>query len=196
MKRTGIVTLKADHCKGAYSPPGMSLNSWFTMSTAREVKYVDMYEPYFLALTGSFPDFDPRFRGWGGNKSIQEFQMAVDGYKFILLPNVFTFVPETPNEGKMHPPPSDPYLIDRAWQEIGSKRGCSSCTFWACIQNCPGLVNKNSMASSAASSSSSSMSLIMNSIQPQPIITKHTITESIKINMDNLSTEQIEGQKI
>eukprot|EP00298_Acanthocystis_sp_HF-20_P014406 c20758_g1_i2.p1 GENE.c20758_g1_i2~~c20758_g1_i2.p1 ORF type:complete len:447 (+),score=190.17 c20758_g1_i2:28-1341(+) len=177
LKNSGVIELKAAHAPVAYSPPGVSLDKWFTLSTAQDVRFNDGYEPYYLALTGSIPDFDPRFRGWGGNKCIQTFQMAIDGYKYVLLPNVFTFVPDTPDQSKRHGPPPDPYLIERAWTELGEKRGCRSCTYWGCIQNCPFLIDRKSTSASASASSSSAtssetMASIMDTIEPMPIKSK------------------------
>jgi len=194
MKNSGLVELKASHVPVAYSPPGLGVNRWFSLSSAQQIRFSDGYEPYYLALTGAIPDFDPRFRGWGGNKCIQSFQMALDRYKFILLPTVFTFVPDTTDQAKRHSPPPDPYLIDRAWAELGRSRGCSSCTFWGCVQNCPHLLDGNSAAaSSAAALGAPTMNTLMNTAEPNPIAKMGSLAAIPLVKMDAIPVVKVDA---
>jgi hypothetical protein len=135
-----VIDVKAPHFRKAYTPPSITPDKWFNMDRAHSTRFGDSYEPYYIVKTGSAPPFDPRFRGWGANKSIQTFTMAVNHYKFIVLPNVFTFVDDTPSRSWDHSPPPDPEMVDQAWKEMGAKHGCSTCDLWSCIERCPSLL--------------------------------------------------------
>jgi len=133
----GYVDCKAPHFYRAYKPPSINLENWFGVGDLQRTKYGDSYEPYFIALTGSFPLFDERFVGFGGDKSFLEMTMAARRYGFYILPNVFTFVPDTRNMAMTHAPPADPEFMRATWRKFGEQYGCSECEPSHCIKSCP-----------------------------------------------------------
>jgi hypothetical protein len=145
------VTVKAPQFPRAYKPPTISFDTWFGMNDVKATGFSDSYEPYYIGVTGAIIEFDPRFAGWGGNKSIQTLTMATSGYRFMVLPNVFTFVPDVPSQSSRHSPPPDPRIIENAWKEIGRQHGCSSCNPTSCVRNCPWIVDPRRMSVAGSS---------------------------------------------
>eukprot|EP00298_Acanthocystis_sp_HF-20_P017209 c21694_g1_i1.p1 GENE.c21694_g1_i1~~c21694_g1_i1.p1 ORF type:complete len:467 (+),score=133.66 c21694_g1_i1:2-1402(+) len=134
-----VVTTKAPHFQTAYVPE-IGLKEWAEMKSAVTTPYHDLYEPYYIRRTAKTPEFDPQFVGWGGNKAIQAFAMAIEGYRFVLLPNVFSFVSDTPQTSLNHKPPANPKLPEHVWSQMGKRRGCDTCLPISCVKSCPWLL--------------------------------------------------------
>jgi len=136
---SGVVTVKAPHFPPAYTP-SIGLNAWANLKSSTTFSFTDLYEPYYIRRVTRAPEFDTKFIGWGYNKSIQTFTMAVNGFRYVVLPNVFTFVTDTPEQSFNHKPPADPNLPNLAWNQLGKLRGCDECDPNNCIKKCPWLL--------------------------------------------------------
>eukprot|EP00298_Acanthocystis_sp_HF-20_P008960 c18015_g1_i1.p1 GENE.c18015_g1_i1~~c18015_g1_i1.p1 ORF type:complete len:483 (+),score=208.25 c18015_g1_i1:36-1451(+) len=202
-----IIDVKAPHFHQAYEPPSLPLSKWLNLESAQYTRYADNYEPYYIIRTGVAPKFDPRFKGWGGNKVIQSLTMAVNRYKFLVLPKVFTFVDDTPKQSQNHAPPSDPHLFDIAWKEIGSKHGCGSCSVWGCVSVCPWLVEGEGKATAVSLSSKKETEIknndqipILSENKKEDVIEKQQVDTKTKlpipvspksINIEPVKTKQL-----
>eukprot|EP00298_Acanthocystis_sp_HF-20_P014108 c20639_g2_i1.p1 GENE.c20639_g2_i1~~c20639_g2_i1.p1 ORF type:complete len:456 (+),score=181.79 c20639_g2_i1:23-1369(+) len=141
----GYAVCKAPQFLKAYKPPTVSLSKWLSNTDIERTDYGDAYEPYFIAATGHFPRFDPRFVGFGGDKAFQTITAATSGYGFYILPNVFTFVSDTRKMSSTHAPMSDRGFILKMWKELGKQYGCHSCWHPShCVEKCPWMVKKSS----------------------------------------------------
>lgn len=62
---------------------------WEKTETPYFVRWGGCFEPYLLAKANLFAEFDGRFVGYGLNKIQKILQLAVEGVKFAVLPDVF-----------------------------------------------------------------------------------------------------------
>lgn len=88
------VTTKHPYFAAAYSIPTISFVEWTNMTAPKLLPVKDAFEPYFIMRRSANQFFNSRFVGYGGNKVSLTFKMQLNGWRFKLLPGVFTFAPE------------------------------------------------------------------------------------------------------
>jgi len=85
--------------KGIHAHAPTDYNKWITSYSPYEVAYEYSYEPYVVIRRDLCPLFDERFIGYGNDKSSHSYELAVAGFKLIVLPEPFII-------HKNHPSPA------------------------------------------------------------------------------------------
>eukprot|EP00930_Biecheleria_cincta_P004771 TRINITY_DN105700_c0_g1_i1.p1 TRINITY_DN105700_c0_g1~~TRINITY_DN105700_c0_g1_i1.p1 ORF type:complete len:461 (-),score=56.78 TRINITY_DN105700_c0_g1_i1:89-1291(-) len=88
------VTTKHHHNPASYGIPTISFRQWANMTVPQLLPLKDAFEPYFIIRRNAHQLFNTRFVGYGGNKVTLTFKLQLSGWRFQLLPRVFTFAPE------------------------------------------------------------------------------------------------------
>ncbi|KAF2075262.1 hypothetical protein CYY_003438 [Polysphondylium violaceum] len=112
MVKNGVVSpsnLKV--CRKCHSSSNFQL--WSQTDKTFEAKYQWIYEPYLIFNKSETEWFDERLKGYGFDKNTHAFVMAVQGYRFMVLPNAFIIHinhPESSWDG--------PSITDQLWDNL------------------------------------------------------------------------------
>eukprot|EP01132_Coremiostelium_polycephalum_P000424 gene424-536_t len=87
VKEGRILPSNIDECFKCHSPTNFTF--WYSTNQPFEAEYRWIYEPYLVYNKSMNEPFDERLKGYGFDKNSHTFQMAVQGYKFIVLPHAF-----------------------------------------------------------------------------------------------------------
>lgn len=95
--------------KGVHAHEPTNYHKWPTARKPYEVQYGYSYEPYFVIRRDLCPLFDERFIGYGNDKSSHTYEVAIAGFKFLVLPDPFII-------HKDHPSPA--WRSDQGSEEV------------------------------------------------------------------------------
>lgn len=78
------------------------LTRWLSCTRAYGVAYEEYFEPYVIVSRRHAPSYDERFVGYGMNKVSHLYNLAVDGTRFVVLPEHFAVAYEHPRSASWH----------------------------------------------------------------------------------------------
>ena len=67
----------------------VNYDRWYTTKNPYKVSYRLYFEPYMLVDRKDTPKYDRRFSGYGHDKSSHTFQLYLEGFQFVVLPEAF-----------------------------------------------------------------------------------------------------------
>lgn len=133
----------------SYDHKDVSFSEWKDLQSSKMVEFRDGFEPYYIAPASKVPAFDEGFIGWGNDKRSQCFQMASEGFQYVVLSSVFNFSDETRSEyetsrGKRMNSPANMNQdhSNDFWTHVGRSKGCDECGVMTCVAKCPKLVRQ------------------------------------------------------
>lgn len=85
--------------KGRHAHEPTDYTQWYKTNNRYQIQYQYSYEPYYVIRRSLCPLFDERFVGYGNDKSSHAYELAVAGFKFTVLPEVFIIHKNHPSPG-------------------------------------------------------------------------------------------------
>eukprot|EP01133_Synstelium_polycarpum_P008443 gene8443-9932_t len=82
-----IIPTNLKVCPRCHTPT--NYKRWYTETQPYEAEYKWIYEPYLMFRRDQLEPFDERLKGYGFDKNSHTFGMAVQGFKFMVLPNAW-----------------------------------------------------------------------------------------------------------
>jgi len=87
ISRDKVKPVNIKTCPKCHGPT--NYQKWYETNEPYEIPYAWIFEPYLAYDKTEAPLFEERMKGYGFDKNTHSFTMAVNGYHFIVLPDVF-----------------------------------------------------------------------------------------------------------
>ncbi|KYQ89627.1 putative glycosyltransferase [Tieghemostelium lacteum] len=90
IKNHTIFQSNTGFCKKCHGPT--NYDKWTSLKANGEIyqaEYTWIYEPFLLYRKSQINDYDERLKGYGWDKNTHTFGMACQGFRFMVLPNVW-----------------------------------------------------------------------------------------------------------
>ncbi|EGC28356.1 hypothetical protein DICPUDRAFT_51901 [Dictyostelium purpureum] len=87
VKSNKVTPSNINVCKKCHSPTNFP--KWIEAKEPYEIEYKWIFEPYLVFNRSESLPFDERLKGYGFDKNSHAFSMAVEGFRFVVLPESF-----------------------------------------------------------------------------------------------------------